>query len=99
MTSNMRDRKTYVVSAKLVALYCRLLATHNGAAPVEWRGRLMTTNTIRLPRVLRASPERIYRAFLEPAVEAKWRPAHRFTAGWRESLALLALLVGAQVGG
>lgn len=56
----------------------------------------MTTNTIRLPRVLRASPERIYRALLDPAVEAKWRPAHGFTAGGRESL---ALLVGAQGGG
>ena len=39
----------------------------------------MATNTIRLHRVLRASPERIYRAFLDPAALAKWLPPHGFT--------------------
>lgn len=37
------------------------------------------TNTIRLHRVLRAPPERIYRAFLDPAAMAKWLPPHGFT--------------------
>jgi uncharacterized protein YndB with AHSA1/START domain len=37
------------------------------------------TNTIRLHRVLRAMPERIYRAFLEPAAICKWLPPNGFT--------------------
>ena len=39
----------------------------------------MSTNTIRLHRVLRATPERIYRAFLDPDAMAKWLPPHGFT--------------------
>ncbi|ANQ85485.1 SRPBCC family protein [Azoarcus olearius] len=39
----------------------------------------MTTNTIRLHRVLRAPSERVYRAFLDPAALAKWLPPHGFT--------------------
>ncbi|MBA2673069.1 SRPBCC family protein [Ramlibacter sp.] len=40
----------------------------------------MTTNTVRLHRVLRAPPERIYRAFLDPAAFARWLPPFGFTA-------------------
>lgn len=36
-------------------------------------------NTIRLHRVLRAKPERIYRAFLDPDAMAKWLPPNGFT--------------------
>ena len=36
-------------------------------------------NTIRLHRVLRATPERIYRAFLDPEAMAKWLPPNGFT--------------------
>ncbi|HXZ10080.1 MAG TPA: SRPBCC family protein [Paraburkholderia sp.] len=39
----------------------------------------MTTGTVRLHRVLRATPERIYRAFLEPDAIAKWMPPYGFT--------------------
>lgn len=39
----------------------------------------METNTIQLHRVLRAPPERIYRAFLTPEAMAKWLPPHGFT--------------------
>jgi uncharacterized protein YndB with AHSA1/START domain len=39
----------------------------------------MSTGTIRLHRVLRAPPERIYRAFLEPDAMAKWLPPNGFT--------------------
>lgn len=35
--------------------------------------------TIRLHRVLRAPPERVYRAFLDPAAICKWYPPHGFT--------------------
>jgi uncharacterized protein YndB with AHSA1/START domain len=37
------------------------------------------TNTIRLHRVLRAPPERVYRAFVEPDAKTKWLPPHGFT--------------------
>jgi uncharacterized protein YndB with AHSA1/START domain len=36
-------------------------------------------NTIRLHRVLRAAPERVYRAFLDPDAMAKWLPPYGFT--------------------
>jgi uncharacterized protein YndB with AHSA1/START domain len=39
----------------------------------------MATNTVRLHRVLRATPERVYRAFLDPDAMAKWLPPHGFT--------------------
>ena len=39
----------------------------------------MTTGTVHLHRVLRATPERVYRAFLEPDAIAKWLPPHGFT--------------------
>jgi uncharacterized protein YndB with AHSA1/START domain len=38
-----------------------------------------TMSTIRLHRVLRASPERVYRAFLEPDAIARWLPPYGFT--------------------
>ena len=37
-----------------------------------------TTNTVHLHRVLRATPERVYRAFLDPDAMAKWIPPHGF---------------------
>lgn len=37
------------------------------------------TNTITLHRVLRATPEKVYRAFLDPAALAKWLPPNGFT--------------------
>lgn len=40
----------------------------------------MATHTIRLHRVLRAPPERIYRAFLDAQAMAKWLPPNGFTA-------------------
>lgn len=39
----------------------------------------MTTGTVRLHRVLRTTPEKIYRAFTEAAGLAKWLPPHGFT--------------------
>ena len=37
------------------------------------------TNTVRLHRVLRAKPERVYRAFLDADAMAKWLPPNGFT--------------------
>lgn len=39
----------------------------------------MATGTVRLHRVLRATPERVYRAFLEPDAMSKWIPPYGFT--------------------
>ena len=39
----------------------------------------MATNAVRLHRVLRAPPARVYRAFLNPEAMAKWIPPNGFT--------------------
>jgi uncharacterized protein YndB with AHSA1/START domain len=36
-------------------------------------------NTVRFHRVLKSTPERIYRAFLDPDAMAKWLPPNGFT--------------------
>jgi uncharacterized protein YndB with AHSA1/START domain len=38
-----------------------------------------SANTVRLHRVLRAPPERVYRAFLDADAMVKWLPPHGFT--------------------
>ncbi|HEX5391823.1 MAG TPA: SRPBCC family protein [Rhodocyclaceae bacterium] len=40
----------------------------------------MPTNTVRLHRVLRSTPEKIYRAFLDSDALVKWMPPNGFTA-------------------
>lgn len=40
----------------------------------------MDTHTIRLHRVLKAPPERVYKAFLDADALCKWLPPHGFTA-------------------
>jgi len=47
----------------------------------EW---IMPTGTIRLHRVLRANPERVYRAFLDADAAAKWLPPYGFTSKVRQ---------------
>ncbi|MDE2145955.1 MAG: SRPBCC family protein [Burkholderiales bacterium] len=39
----------------------------------------MSDRTVRLQRVLRAPPERVYRAFVEPDAMAKWLPPQGYT--------------------
>jgi len=39
----------------------------------------MTTNTVRLHRVLRTTPQRAYRAFLDAEAMVKWLPPNGFT--------------------
>jgi uncharacterized protein YndB with AHSA1/START domain len=38
------------------------------------------TGTVRLHRVLATTPEKVYRAFIEPDAMAKWLPPNGFTA-------------------
>ena len=46
-------------------------------------------NTVRLHRVLRAPPERVYRAFLDADARAKWLPPNGFTGKVHESNAIV----------
>ena len=39
----------------------------------------MSTHTIRLHRVVRSTPEKVYQAFLDAAAMSKWLPPHGFT--------------------
>jgi uncharacterized protein YndB with AHSA1/START domain len=39
----------------------------------------MSSNTVRLHRVIRSTPERLYRAFLDADAIAKWLPPNGFT--------------------
>jgi len=41
---------------------------------------MTATNTVKLHRVLRATPERVYRAFLDADALVKWLPPNGFTA-------------------
>lgn len=40
----------------------------------------MGNNTVRLHRVLKAPPDRVYRAFIDPRAMVKWLPPHGFVA-------------------
>jgi uncharacterized protein YndB with AHSA1/START domain len=40
----------------------------------------MSTNTVKLHRVFRTTPERVYRAFLDADAMVKWLPPNGFTA-------------------
>ncbi|RYF58074.1 MAG: polyketide cyclase [Comamonadaceae bacterium] len=40
---------------------------------------MATTSTVRLHRVLRCPPERVFRAFTDAGAMAKWLPPHGFT--------------------
>jgi uncharacterized protein YndB with AHSA1/START domain len=53
--------------------------TVRGPSSSLWVPIIMPTNTVRLQRVLRATPERIYRAFLSADAMAKWLPPYGFT--------------------
>jgi len=58
--------------------------TRCGASPpeppdLEAKGTSMATGTVKLHRVLRCKPERVYRAFLDADAMAKWLPPHGFT--------------------
>lgn len=39
----------------------------------------MATGTVRLHRVLRTTPARLYKAFIDPDAMSKWLPPHGFT--------------------
>ena len=45
----------------------------------------MSTNTIRLHRVVRTTPEKLYRAFIDADARCKWLPPNGFTAKMHHS--------------
>src|SRR5689334_2602294 len=47
--------------------------------PIAKELETMAARTVRLHRVLRAKPEKVYRAFLDAAAMAKWLPPYGFT--------------------
>ena len=49
----------------------------------------MTTNTVKLHRVLRAPPDRVYRAFVDAGAWSKWLPPHGFTGTVHEMNAVV----------
>jgi len=49
------------------------------ATPTSAADQPPTGQTLQLHRVLRASPEKVYRAFLNPEALAKWLPPYGFT--------------------
>jgi uncharacterized protein YndB with AHSA1/START domain len=61
----------------------RLAGSHgrrfSNVRPKQKSFPVMSTNTIRLHRVLRSTPERVYRAFLDADAMAKWLPPNGFT--------------------
>jgi hypothetical protein len=48
------------------------------------RGPTMADRTVTLHRVLKAPPERVYRAFLDPQAMCKWLPPKGFVAQVQE---------------
>jgi uncharacterized protein YndB with AHSA1/START domain len=53
--------------------------SHRNRVQGSKRNKLMSTNSIRLHRVLRATPDKVYRAFLDAEAMAKWLPPNGFT--------------------
>src|SRR5688572_23996729 len=53
---------------------------NSAAKPESVKGERIVPSTIRLHRVMRATPERVYRAFLDPDAKVKWLPPNGFTA-------------------
>src|SRR4051812_36548889 len=59
-----------------------MLLVDSFVAVMKNENNIMTTNntnTIRLHRVLRSTPERVYKAFLDADALAKWLPPNGFT--------------------
>jgi len=60
-------------------MLARPIVVQSEGHPLLQQTTIMPTNTVRLHRVLRASPEKIYRAFLNAGAMAKWLPPYGFT--------------------
>jgi uncharacterized protein YndB with AHSA1/START domain len=70
--------------AELSRLQQRQAPVYAAASPMPSKGPAMPTGTVRLHRVLRAPPEKLYRAFLDADALAKWLPPYGFTCKVQE---------------
>jgi uncharacterized protein YndB with AHSA1/START domain len=61
------------------ACCCRSTAMQGQASSMPAKDHAMTDNTVRLHRVLRCSPDKVYRAFLQPDAMSKWLPPYGYT--------------------
>jgi uncharacterized protein YndB with AHSA1/START domain len=59
--------------------YWKMIKATMSTAYNPAKGEKMSANTIRLHRVLRATPERVYKAFLDGDAMSKWLPPNGFT--------------------
>jgi uncharacterized protein YndB with AHSA1/START domain len=64
--------------ARVALLTLTVVASRTVPATLA-KDKVMSTSTIRLHRVLRAPPERVYRAFLDGDAMSKWLPPNGFT--------------------
>jgi uncharacterized protein YndB with AHSA1/START domain len=55
------------------------------AAFTDGRQEDTMPNTVQFHRVLKTTPERLYRAFIDPDAKAKWLPPHGFTGKVHEN--------------
>src|SRR5688500_3272420 len=77
-----KKERSLSISPRLIRRHCRSSRSAVTAPPQrrETKERnAMTENTVKLHRVLRAPPQRIYRAFLDADAMAKWLPPNGFT--------------------
>jgi uncharacterized protein YndB with AHSA1/START domain len=78
-------RRPSTLQGRRVTIAAALSLFSVGSAPVEIAAenqeavKMTAENTVRLHRVLAAKPEKVYRAFLDPAAVAKWFPPEGFT--------------------
>jgi hypothetical protein len=81
--SRLRRRFSRVGQPGRRRFYIDMPGTANGGrrgTGNEKEAHIMAAGTVRLHRVLRAPPERVYRAFLDADAMAKWLPPNGFTA-------------------
>ena len=57
----------------------------------------MPENSVTLHRVLKASPEKVYRAFTDPLAYASWISLDMCYLGWQDSLDKLQKLVEPEI--
>jgi uncharacterized protein YndB with AHSA1/START domain len=67
------------MKARLKKIGMQRITSHFVISRRSLKGELTMSSTIRLHRVLRATPERVYRAFLDPDAMVKWLPPNGFT--------------------
>jgi uncharacterized protein YndB with AHSA1/START domain len=80
MTSLTLGLSRAPLASKAIRRHPKTMLCRTDSANQKEKERItMATNTVRLHRVLRAPPERVYRAFINAEAMAKWIPPNGFT--------------------